>query len=158
MKWAYFAQGLGSEIYYTSVWRASSPLFLAKRTSHNVLKISVCVFPAPLEVRLVGSGLNSRGRLEVAVNGTWGTVCKDDFEDDNAAATVACHMLGYPLVIHQGFTECWQLLRKNSYYYSNMRVYISQRKTQSQHDFTCTCSWVKPQQKSNLYTIVAAWI
>jgi len=47
-----------------------------------------------LTVRLTGSGLPLEGRLEVYYNGTWGTVCDDDF--DNNDATVACKSLfGY---------------------------------------------------------------
>jgi len=44
-----------------------------------------------LTVRLAGSELQREGRLEVYYNGTWGTVCDDDF--DNIDATVACRSL-----------------------------------------------------------------
>jgi len=43
-------------------------------------------------MRLAGSGLNYKGRLEINYSGYWGTVCDDDF--DNQDAVVACYMLG----------------------------------------------------------------
>ena len=36
----------------------------------------------------------SRGKVEVCVNGEWGTVCEGD-SWNNAAASVACHQLGF---------------------------------------------------------------
>ena len=47
-------------------------------------------------MRLAGSGVNDTGRLEVYYNGQWGTVCIDDFDDNDAA--VACYMLGFGCV------------------------------------------------------------
>jgi len=44
-------------------------------------------------IRLVGGPIAQNGRLEVRYNGTWGTVCQDDF--NNEAARVICYMLGY---------------------------------------------------------------
>jgi len=45
---------------------------------------------ADADVRLVGSLLPNEGRLEVKVAGIWGTVCDDDFDDEDAS--VACSM------------------------------------------------------------------
>ncbi|KAG8509575.1 Macrophage receptor MARCO [Galemys pyrenaicus] len=45
----------------------------------------------PPSVRIIGS--NSRGRGEVYYNGVWGTICDDDW--DNNDATVFCRMLGF---------------------------------------------------------------
>ncbi|XP_041372547.1 deleted in malignant brain tumors 1 protein-like [Gigantopelta aegis] len=57
---------------------------------HNQDAGVICQIP----VRLVnGSGISSQGRVEIQINGTWGTVCDDGFDSKDAA--VICFMMGF---------------------------------------------------------------
>ena len=44
-------------------------------------------------VRLAGSSFVNQGRVDVCVNSTWGTICTDYW--DNNDASVVCNQLGY---------------------------------------------------------------
>ena len=45
------------------------------------------------DIKLSGSGYSSIGRINVCVNGDWGTVCSTSF--DHADASVVCAELGF---------------------------------------------------------------
>ena len=47
-----------------------------------------------MKVRLAGFGNSAAGRVEMSVNGVWGTVGNDNWSSKNAE--VLCRMLGYP--------------------------------------------------------------
>ena len=45
------------------------------------------------EVRLVNGATANEGRVEICINGVWGTVCDDLWTNNNAK--VVCRQLGY---------------------------------------------------------------
>ena len=47
----------------------------------------------PFEVRLEGDSDETQGRVEIMINGSWGTICDDNW--DIVDASVVCRMLGY---------------------------------------------------------------
>ena len=51
-------------------------------------------------MRLVGGPSNREGRVEVCVDGRWGTVCGEGWGDTEAG--LVCARLGFPT--HGGFT------------------------------------------------------
>lgn len=69
-------------------------------TNHNCFIFEVagvickdpCMYDGQLS--LYGGSSNTEGRVEVCMNGQWGTVCDDQFE--NVDAAVICKTLGLP--------------------------------------------------------------
>lgn len=52
-----------------------------------------CLFSSSLDVRLAGGRIDSEGRVEFRSGDTWGTVCDDGWDDNDA--NVICTQLGY---------------------------------------------------------------
>ena len=58
-------------------------------------------------LRLVDGPVESAGRVEICINGVWGTVCGTNWGSpgrgwDNNAATVVCQQLGYSVNTTEG--------------------------------------------------------
>ncbi|XP_041372788.1 deleted in malignant brain tumors 1 protein-like [Gigantopelta aegis] len=95
---AYFGQGK-DPIWLDNVNCTGSELYLDQCTSngwgkHNCGHGEDVGVSCQLFVRLVdGSGIPTQGRVEVQINGTWGTVCDDGFDEKDAG--VVCAMMGF---------------------------------------------------------------
>ena len=64
-----------------------------------IIKLFHCYFCSIVHckhgsIRLAGSSDPLRGRVEVCVNGTWGSVCNDYWHNNDAR--VVCRQLGFP--------------------------------------------------------------
>ena len=62
-------------------------------THHETKMLCFTVTCPSGAIRLIGGSLPTEGRVEVCLNGAWGTVCDDGWTDVDAS--VSCRQLGY---------------------------------------------------------------
>lgn len=58
-------------------------------------------YTAPYPIRLVGSPVPSAGRLEIQINGTWGSVCSYGVSGRHYTSMIACRQLGFGVPLRE---------------------------------------------------------
>ncbi|XP_052102367.1 scavenger receptor cysteine-rich domain superfamily protein-like isoform X2 [Mytilus californianus] len=89
--WLTYIECLGNE---ASIYECSFSMNLTTQCSSNVQPAGViCYNGTGMDIRLVGGNSPSQGRVEVARDGVWGTICDNKWSPYDA--NVVCQQLGF---------------------------------------------------------------
>lgn len=99
------------------------------------------------DIRLVGSSDPLIGRVEVCFNNTWGTIC-DDYWDNNDAQVV-CRQLGFPAQGNVTYNTCMSnivfyigaIARTGSYYEYDKAFHIIDLNCNGNENSVFNCSY-----------------
>ena len=73
-----------------NVNQVSCPEYIAL---NKIMCLFISIGCTHIAVRIVGGSNNREGRVEVCLNGIWGTVCDDNWSQEDA--NIVCRQLGY---------------------------------------------------------------
>lgn len=87
-----FINPVQQSLSYILKWHSTISVSISISLWYGNCFFSLCNLSIPGSVRLQGGRSKLDGRVEVYLGGVWGSICSDDWGDEDAA--VACRQLG----------------------------------------------------------------
>ena len=78
-------------MYYNYRYSGTHDLGYTKSALVSAKVVANCTYG---DVQLVGGSVLTEGRVEICINGSWGTICRNSWNYQDA--TVICRQLVYP--------------------------------------------------------------